>query len=137
MTVVGLDGLASAHLAGAGEAEGRDGGGPGGQGREGGGEAGGHGGLGEHVVRDWRPGLAAGRGVNMSGRAGSDDGRNSGVHHPAPSAPLVLQGGDLVEDVCQGLVLGTPVQQVVPVVAARYFLLTVHDAETLKYKIQI
>ena len=81
-------------------------------------------------MRDGRPGLAPRRGVNMSGGTGGDDGRDSGLHHPAP---LVLQGGDLVEDVRQRLVLRPPVQQVVPVVAAGHLLLAVHDAEMRKY----
>ena len=67
----------------------------------------------------------------MSGRAAGDDGRDSGVHthyHAPPT--LVLQGGDLVEDVSQGLVLGPPVQQVVPVITASYLLLAVDNTET-------
>ena len=89
-------------------------------------------------MRDRRPGGAAGRGVHVSGRAAGDDGRDSGVHthyHAPPT--LVLQGGDLVEDVSQGLVLRPPVQEVVPVVAPCDFLLTVDDTKTLRYKIQI
>ena len=47
----------------------------------------------------------------------------------SPSSSLVLQGGDLVEDVSQGLVLRPPVEQVVPVVAPSQLLLRVDDAE--------
>ena len=83
---------------------------------------------------DGRPGLATRGSVDVSGGATRDDGRDTCVHtgQPATTAStLVLQSGDLVEDVSQGLVLGPPVQQVVPVVTASDLLLTVHNTETL------
>ena len=78
----------------------------------------------EQVVRHQ---AAAGR-VHVSRRPARDDGRHAGgLLRPRPA--LVLEGGDLVEDVRQGLVLRAPVQQVVPVVAASQLLLGVDDAE--------
>ena len=83
-------------------------------------------------MRDGGPGLAARGGVDVSGGPTGDDGRNPGVHTgQTSSSSLVLQCGDLVEDVSQGLVLGPPVQQVVPVITAGYLLLAVHNTETL------
>ena len=134
VAVVRGHGLTSAHLPGAGEAQGGDGGGPGGQGGEGRGEAGRHGGLGEHVVGDGGPRLAPGGRVDVSGGPAGDDGRDPGVstgQATSSTTALVLQGGDLVEDVSQGLVLRAPVKEVVPVIAAGYLLLAVHNAGTL------
>ena len=70
----------------------------------------------------------------MSGGPTRDDGRDTCVHigQPASTAStLVLQSGDLVEDVSEGLVLRPPVQEIVPVVTASYLLLAVDNAETL------
>ena len=70
----------------------------------------------------------------MSGRSGRDDGRDPCVHtaqSTSTTSTLVLQSGDLVEDVSEGLVLRPPVQEVVPVVTASYLLLAVDNAETL------
>ena len=122
-----------------GAAEGRDGGRPGGQGREGGGEGGRHGRLGQHLVGDGGAGrVTRGRleGVDVPGRPAGQDGRGAAVggrDHPdtvgARGVALVLEGGDLLEDVGQGLVLRPPVEQVVPVVAPGQLLLRVDDAE--------
>ena len=86
-------------------------------------------------MRDGGPGLAARGRVDVSGWTTRDDGRDTCIHTgqsaTSSATPLVLQGGDLVEDVSQGLVLRPPVQQVVPVITASYLLLTVDNAETL------
>ena len=72
-------------------------------------------------------------GVDMSRRSTGNDRRGPGLHVWKNMIPtLVLQGGDLLEDVGQRLVLGSPVEQVVPVVAASDLLLAVDNAETKK-----
>jgi hypothetical protein len=38
-----------------------------------------------------------------------------------------------LEDMLQRLVLWSPIQQIIPVVAAGYLLLAVHNAENLKF----
>ena len=81
-----------------------------------------------------RPGLRVRAHVALEGRvhvsrgAAGHDGRHVAALRPGPG--LVLQSRDLVEDVGEGLVLRAPVQEVVPVVAARNLLLAVDDAET-------
>ena len=72
--------------------------------------------------------------MDVSGGPAGDDGRDPGVstgQATSSTTALVLQGGDLVEDVSQGLVLRAPVKEVVPVIAAGYLLLAVHNAGTL------
>ena len=65
--------------------------------------------------------------VHVSRGAAGHDGRRRA---PGLGPGVVLQGGDLVEPVSQGLVLGAPVKEVIPVVTScNNLLLTVHNTE--------
>ena len=72
-----------------------------------------------------RPVTLEGR-VHVSRGAAGHDGRHV---TPDLGPGVILQGGDLVKHVGQRLVLGAPVEKVVPVVAASHLFLTVHNTE--------
>lgn len=72
-------------------------------------------------------GVGGGHGVQVTGWSAGDDGRRPGLLGAGTSA-LILEAGDLVEDVCEGLVLRPPVQEVVPVIGTRQLLLAVDNA---------
>ena len=66
----------------------------------------------------------------MARRTRGDDGRDGARSHATDLACLVLESRDLVKDMSQGLVLRSPVQEVIPIVAASHLLFTVDNTAT-------
>ena len=70
--------------------------------------------------------------MHMSWWPAGDYRRSPGFHpwhHPVTHHSFIFESRDLLEDICERLILRPPVQEVIPVVTTGYFLFAVNNTE--------